>query len=279
MEKKAVVTLSFGQCCKRMWADALGAWRARPQVALFLLLASLLLWGRLFALPDTTVSLEDATTMQTIYRLLEVCLWYAALVMLPLWVFGVYRFVVGQIVGGGAALRTGWPFDRHWLRTMGWSVVGWAVMAVPPLLLMAVGGFVIVEFDVKAAMKATLLLLALAGAGVSLVAALRISPWYAAIAAGSQASWRAAWRDMRGHFWAAAALYFVAAAGLAAATAAAVYVAVLARKFVDGIAFDAVMPVTLACLSCLVASVHAACAANVYRRCASALLATPETGS
>ena len=279
MERETVVTLTFGQCCKRMWTDAVGAWRARPRVALFLLVASLLLWIRLFALPDTTVSVDGATTMQTIYRLLDVCLWYAAVVMLPLWVFGVYRFVVGEIVGGGAALRGGWPFDRHWLRTIAWSVVGWGVMAVPPLLLMAVGAFVIVEFDLRAAMKDTLLLLALAGACISLVAALRVSPWYTAIAAGSQASWRAAWRDMRGHFWAAAALYFVAAGTLAVATAAAVYVAVLARKFVDGLAFDAVMPVTLACLSCLVASVHAACAANVYRRCASTLLETVKSGS
>jgi len=274
-----VVTLTFGQCCKRMWTDAVGAWRARPRVALLLLVASLLVWTRLFALPDTTVSVDGTTTMQTIYRWLDVCLWYAAVVMLPLWVFGVYRFVVGEIVGDGAARRVGWPFDRHWLRTIVWSVVGWGVMAVPPLLLMAVGGFVIVEFDLQAAMKTSLQLLALAGACVSLVAALRVSPWYTAIAVGSKASWRAAWRDMRGHFWAAAALYFVAAGTLAVATVAVLYVAVLARKWLDGVAFEAVMPVTLACWSCLVASVHAACAANLYRRCASTLLATAEKGS
>src|SRR5581483_2652085 len=128
--ERPVVTPSFAQCCKRMWTDAAGAWRARPRTALFLFVVCLLLWVRLFALPQASESLGEASTLQKIYMSIEICLWYGALALLPLWVFGVYRFVVRHVVCGGEPGQGGWPFDRDWLRTVAWAVVGWAVMAV-----------------------------------------------------------------------------------------------------------------------------------------------------
>lgn len=261
-------TITFGQCFKGAWKDAVCATRARPGVALVAL--ALLLLVNYAQLAAAALSVPGAMPGHGRAGLIAVSALCALLKMAI--TFGLPVFVMRHTVLGAAIARQRKYFDRAFWRYFGLSVLFGVGVLIVIAIMVAAGVIARQGFGVSG--RAFVALWMLAGIVIGLVCGfvgVRFSLLFCHAAIGGRIAWRAAWHDTRSHFWSISMTQLVTSLPLIGAVIVVIVGVFLYGRTGGNFAYAKV--VGDACWTYVGTCVSAACSGWLYRRYAHRIVA------